>query len=223
LDEDRLSRIAIWGLQPEQKVRRGQVWETFQNEHRKQLIITADQWEHMNSMDSSLMNHGPAAKYLASFGDREDTEVSMFWIDAGTGRRMKARPDKIIKGGAYDVLINLKTCRSCTPYQFGAAAYKLGYHISAAHYISGYRALTGREAKYKWIAVEKKPPYECAVYRATPDVITQGGEDLDALIKRLAECERTNHWPPELEEESDLMLPTYAYSDDLPGFGKQDE
>lgn len=48
------------------------------------------------------------------------------------------------------------------------------------------------------------------MYRATPDVLTQGADDLDAIMKRLDECEKTGHWPPAEEEETDLLLPSYA-------------
>ena len=33
------------------------------------------------------------------------------------------------------------------------------------------------------------------------------------LLRILAECEKTQHWPPEQEQEEDLILPEYAVSD----------
>ena len=96
------------------------------------------------------------------------------------------------------------------PRIFGAQSYRLGYHIKMAMYWSGYRALTGHEPKMKLLAIEKKPPYESVVYRVTKDVIVQGLEEWQNLERQIEVCEDANRWPAEYEDETDLLIPSWA-------------
>lgn len=197
--------FAIWPKENERRF--GKVWDDFKFANRGKMIVTEDERNAMVGCAIAVHKNPVARKYLAAEGA---TEVSMVWTDRATGRRFKGRLDKQTKG---HTIIDLKTTRDCTPYRFGGQAYALGYHIKAALYWLGYRALTGKEPHFKFIAVESKKPHESAVYRAHPDVISQGMEDLDGLLKTLAECETSGAWPGAQQEEADLTLPTYAFTD----------
>jgi hypothetical protein len=131
--------------------------------------------------------------------------------------------DKIID--SRHTIFDLKTTRDCHGYAFGSQAYKLGYHIKMAIYWSGYKAITGEAPKLKIGAIESKAPHESAVYRITPDVLLQGLEELAELLQQLRECEKTDTWPPANQEESDLILPSWAVAqtDDLAEFAEETE
>lgn len=211
LEPNLVGEFAVWGELPEQKVRRGKVWDEFLAVCDGKEVITVDERDQMVGMAAAVRKFPPARKYLADSGP---TEISMFWEE--DGRRFKGRIDKLIE--RTHTMVNLKTTRTCQPYKFGAQAFTLGYYMHEALYWSGYKILTGTAPKQKIIAVESKPPHEAAVYRITPDVRLQGLEDLQALLDKLAYCEKTNTWPAEMEEESDLTLPSYAMNtvdDDL--------
>lgn len=208
LEPTRVGDFAVWGEGEGENVRRGKVWDAFKVAHASKMIVTADERDTMVAQMVALYKNPTARKYLAAPGP---TEVSMVWTDKATGRRFKGRVDKLHEKGR--TIVDLKTTRDCTPYRFGGQAYSLGYHIKAALYWLGYRALTGNEPHFKFVAVESKPPYESAVYRAHPDIISQGMEDLDGLLKTLAECEASGTWPAAQQEEADLTLPTRAYTD----------
>jgi hypothetical protein len=203
LEPERVNNFAVWGEEDDQKVRRGKVWEAFQEAHASKEIITASERDAMVGIAVSVRRHLAARKYLTAAGP---TEVSMFWeMD---GRRFKGRIDKLIP--AMHTTVNLKTTVSSEPHRFGGQAFKLGYYMHEALYWEGYKILTGAVPRQKIIAFESRAPYEGAVYRLTPDVRLQGLEDLHGLLDRLAHCEKTNTWPAEMEEESDLILPSYA-------------
>jgi PDDEXK-like domain of unknown function (DUF3799) len=211
LEPPLLGKIAVWGLIEEQKVRRGKVWDAFQEANKDLIILTkAEQAAVADAVDGAYDT--PVARgYLAEAGP---TEVSMFWVDKATGVYFKGRIDKLIRTKNTATILDLKKTRNCSPRRFGAQAFALAYHAKAAIYVSGYQQLTGIRPKFKWLALEAKAPNECAVYRATPDVLILGGELVDSLVKRLLECQKADFWPPEMEEESDLLLPAYAYEDD---------
>lgn len=212
LEPTKVGEFAVWGQLEEEKVRRGKVWENFCELNKGATIVTVAERDAMVGTAVGARKNPPIMKYANAKGE---TELTLVWTDNATGRLFKGRLDKWIKKG--NTICDLKTTRDCHAYRFGGQAYALGYHIKAAIYVSGLQALTGDRPKFKFLAIESKPPYEAAVYRATPDVLTQGGVDLDEILRKLTECERTGNWPPEQEEETDLILPTYAYSseDDL--------
>ena len=207
LEPDRVGDFAVYGEVEGQNVRRGKVWDEFQAANAGKMILTKEERDFMVGQVVSVRRSPDAWKYLSAKGP---TEYTMVWTDKVSGRRFKGRLDKLIPSA--HTIVDLKSARSCISFKFGGQAYALNYHIKAAIYSSGYEALTGIRPKFKFVAVEPKPPHECAVYRLTSDVLLQGLEDLDALVKLLDECEKTNTWPPTQPEESDLVLPAYAYT-----------
>lgn len=202
--------LAVWGEREGENVRRGKVWDAFQAEYAGKLIVTKAERDAMVGMAVGARRHAPIMKY-ASASAKGHTEVTMVWIDKVSGRRFKGRADKILDKGR--VIFDLKTTRNCSKYKFGAQAWQLGYHIKMALYWNGYKALTGHEAKLVLGAIESKAPYESAVYRITTDVLLQGYDDLDALLKKLTACEELDEWPAAEPEEIELSLPTYAFSE----------
>ena len=206
LEPNRVGDFAVWD-QETQGRRFGKVWDAFRSENEGKLILTATERDAMIGMAVGARCNLPVRKYADAKGK---CEVSMFWKDQVSGRQFKARVDKIIP--STHTVPDLKTCRSCQRHQFGAQAYKLGYHIKEAIYSSGYFAITGHKPHVKLLAIESKAPFESAVYRITSDVILQGLEELDVLLKMLDECEKSGTWPAEEEEETDLLLPTWATS-----------
>jgi PDDEXK-like domain of unknown function (DUF3799) len=210
LEPPLLGKIAIWGLTEEQKVRRGKVWDAFEEANKDLIILTRAEQASVADAVEGAYDTPVVRQYLSEPGP---TEVSMFWIDPYDGRYWKGRIDKLIRTKNTATIIDLKKTRCCSPRRFGAQAEYLGYHCKAAIYVSGYQILTGIRPKFKWIVLEDKKPNECAVYRATPDVLTLGGEIVTSLVRRLNECEKTDVWPCEVETEEDLILPAYAMNE----------
>ena len=208
LEPERVGDFAVWGTLPEEKVRQGKVWDNFCALNKGAFIVTKQQRDDMVGMAIGARKNLPIMKYASAKGP---CEVVLVWRDKETGRLMKGRLDKIIP--ASHTIFDLKTCRSCQKYKFGGQAYQLNYHIKMAIYWLGYRTLTGHEPHMKLGAIESKAPFESAVYRVTPDVLSQGLDDLTSLLITLAQCEATGEWPAAEPDELELSLPSYAYSD----------
>ena len=204
LEPDRVNDFAVWGTQPEEKVRSGKVWEAFKAANPDRMIITVPERDAMVGMAVGARRNLPIMKYANAKGK---CEVSMFWKDSTSGRLYKGRIDKIVEG---HLILDLKTTRDCRPFKFGAQAYQLGYHIKMAMYWSGYRAITGHAPKMRLLAIESKPPHESAVYRVTEDALVQGMEEWQELERLLSECEKNDEWPAAEQEETDLILPAWA-------------
>ena len=210
LEPPLLGKIAVWGTKPEEKVRNGKVWDAFQLANQNVIILTRREHAEVTDAVTGVYDNPNARRYLTEDGD---CELSMFWVDEATGLYMKGRLDKLLTTKETATVVDLKKTRSPSARRFGAQAFQLGYHIKAAIYVSGFQALTGIRPKFRWLAIESKPPFESAVYRATTDILLQGAEEWETLAKRLIYCRETDHWPQEQEEESDLILPAYALTD----------
>lgn len=207
LEPDTVGEIVVWGKEDWQKVRNGKKWEDFQAEHEGKTILTSKDYDAVLSMSGYALDNKPIRHYAYAPGR---TEVSMFWVHPGTGKRYKARLDKLIVDGDKRCIPDLKTTRDSRPWKFGMQAHSLGYVIKMAHYWNGYRILTGIEPAMKFLAIESKAPHESVVYDIPRDLIVSGLEELDELIWKIAECEKTNTWPPQEQYEVELTLPAFA-------------
>lgn len=137
-----------------------------------------------------------------------DAECSAVWIDEATGVLCRGRFDDVALG--IGAITDLKTTTDASPLTFSRSLYKFGYHIQAAMYIRGARALGMDIDSFGIIAVEKTPPYAVAVYQLQPAAIFDGARELDALLATWAECERTGVWPSYDAEVVKLDLPKWA-------------
>jgi hypothetical protein len=124
------------------------------------------------------------------------TEVSVF-LSAHRGARevlCKARID--IVPPILDTLGDLKTCQAADFDSFARAIDDNDYHSQAAFYCDIYNGITGENrTKFKFIAVEKEPPYLPCVW--TLDAVDiQHGRDLNnTRLDSYALCSHTNEWP----------------------------
>jgi hypothetical protein len=209
LEPHRIGDFAVWGENPEEKVRNGKVWDAFREKYAGHMIVNKADRDAMVGMAVAVRRNTSAAGYLR--GGR--SEVSMVWVDKAIGRLFKGRIDYLCDA-RKSIIVDLKTTRDCRPFKFGNQAYNLGYHIKLALYQNGYYALTGKMADVKIIAVEGKPPYETAVYNVPRDVLQQGQDDYAVLMKQILACEASGVWPGANEDEADLELPGYAFGDE---------
>jgi hypothetical protein len=208
LEPERTGDFAVWTGGR----RQGKEWEAFKVENDGKQLLTVEERDHIAGMCAAVHKNPTARRYLRT----GEAELCALWHDPAAKRDFKARLDRFSLED--NLLIDVKTTRDCRPFRFGADAFRLGYHIQSSLYSDGIYYLTGKLPKVVVVAVENKPPFETVVYLVPDDVLQQGKEDCSRLLQRLAECERTNTWPPDIEGEAFLSLPTYAYQpegDDL--------
>lgn len=224
LEPERFDRDhAVWGERTESGAlapRRGKKWDAFESANGHREIVTEDEYNKALAIQRAVRADADAMRYLAT-GEPEVTMTAIL-----RGRIFKGRADWITRVDGRDVLVGLKTARDCRPFVFGSAAAKLGYHLQWAAYRDLYETITGRLPRVVEIVVESDAPHPVAVYNVPDDIIEQGREEYEALLDRLAECERDNHWPGPVEGEQQLTLPSWAYpaaSDDLSELGLEIE
>lgn len=205
-------RFPIWGG----GARRGKEWDTFCLNNEGRQILTVAEFEQVQGMARSVRTFDPAMRYLHA----GEAEIGLTWDQSGRGFR--GRLDWLTEVDGHPVIVDLKTTRDARPRQFGNSAFHLGYHIQFALYADGYQANTGVFPRFVVVCVESNAPHEPAVYAVPDDVLDKGREDYTRLLELLQECESTNTWPPSVQAEEFLSLPSYAYhseDEDLSGLG----
>lgn len=185
------------------KVRRGKEWDAFQAENVHKQIITKSDMHVCESVAAAVSAHRVAAEYFS-----EGTpEVSVYWNHMGFA--MKSRVDWL----RDDMIVDLKSARDITPGGFARAAASMQYHAQMAFYHDAAKSLDGKDRKVVLLAVEKEYPFDVAPYVLPIEALNAGRKMYEGWILRVLACVKTGHWPGVAEEETELHLPGWCFSD----------
>jgi hypothetical protein len=95
-------------------------------------------------------------------------------------------------------IVDLKTCDDLTWFEADARRY--GYAHQMAFYRSVLNQAIHSPMPVNLIAVEKKEPYRCGVWRISDDVIAYAAKENEAAIGRLKDCIQKSNFPTGYEE-----------------------
>lgn len=109
-------------------------------------------------------------------------------------------------------IVDLKTCDDLTWFEADARRY--GYHRQLAFYRAvlaqaagaapecpaGHSVASGGPVPVHLIAVEKKEPFRCGVWRVAEDTLDRAQRENEAAIRRLLACRESGEWPTGYEE-----------------------
>ncbi len=95
-------------------------------------------------------------------------------------------------------LLDLKTCDTLDWFESDAKRY--GYIYQLAFYRAVLRERTGFKAPVHIIAVEKREPFRCGVWRVTDEALNFTEMENAAAIERLRSCRNSGMWPTGYEE-----------------------
>ncbi|TET34882.1 MAG: hypothetical protein E3J72_12160 [Planctomycetota bacterium] len=90
-------------------------------------------------------------------------------------------------------LVDLKTADDLTWFEADARRY--GYLHQLAFYRAVLAKASGQNFPVHLIAVEKKEPYRCGVWRLGDDVLGMAQKENESAIHRLMKCRETDTWP----------------------------
>jgi hypothetical protein len=154
--------------------------------------------------------------------DGGSSEVTMIWREGATLARLRA--DRIAND--CKLIVDAKiTGRSAEPGAWGRSQLlNFGYHVSAAWYRRGIRALCDVECDYVFLVIEDEPPHLCSLVGVDPAWLALGDSKITAGLRIWEKCERDGVWPayptricyPELPPWADAAWQERQASD---GFG----
>jgi hypothetical protein len=182
-------------------------WAEFAAAHPGAEILSESDGEIVAAIGAAVDAH-PLARLIFRGGE---AEVSGFFTDPETGAPCRIRPDYLRLGD--QLMVDLKTTLDASPREFERSIAKYGYHIQAAHYAAGYRAITGEDpTDFLFVAVEKAPPYAIGIYRLDDDAMAEGARVLRRALNLAARCLESGHWPAYSEQVEPIGIPKWAYS-----------
>ncbi len=141
---------------------------------------------------------------------RGHSEATLVWEDPDTGVLCKSRLDHLGDFNNYSVVSDLKTTDNAEEWAFKNAIQKYSYHIRAAFYMDGLKAVSGTERRWFWVVVEKTPPYCCAAYEPESELLDMGRSIYKDLLRRYKECKATDTWPGYSDDIEPIGAPGYA-------------
>jgi hypothetical protein len=95
-------------------------------------------------------------------------------------------------------IVDLKTCDDLQWFESDARRY--GYAHQLAFYRSVLRQVTPLFVSVYLIAIEKKEPFRCGVWRVGDDVLGIAKQENEQAIQRLQQCRQRDQWPTLYEE-----------------------
>ena len=183
--------------------------------HGADAVATAAEWTRARACAAALHEHAIIGPLLTD----GQPEVTVTWTRED-GRACKARFDWLtfreVDGVQTAYLLDLKGYGSTAAHHVARQAAKLGAHTQAAHYREGLVLGYGWSGPIRQglIVYETAEPFDAALFWFTDDAIESATAAREALIDRLAECERSGVWPGRYDEEQQLHPPP-TYTDDL--------
>ena len=177
----------------------------FEAENNGKTIIDADVYETAQRIRDAIAGH-PEVRLIMSEGK---AELSGFYEDPDTGSMCRYRPD-----WRNDFLIaDIKTCQSASKDGFKNQIAKLGYHISAAHYIVGDNVLEKTDHRqFVFIAAETEPPFLVATYVLSEKSLQEGERLRAKALAELSISIEHEHWPSYNNYiTTEIDLPNYCF------------
>ena len=160
----------------------------------------------IEGMSASILANPHAAHILNISPERETPLFSTL-----QGVPCKALLDAHGTDGEEWWIVDLKTTDDASPDAFARKVANFHYDLQAELYnaiLSRHHQIENRPY-WLWIAVEKTPPYTCAVYNAN-EWRQSGEEKLDRVLQSWKECTEKNEWPQPWQGINSLPKPKWA-------------
>jgi hypothetical protein len=144
--------------------------------------------------------------------------MSAFWIDPEYKLWKRCRFDFLPPHDprVMPVIVDYKTCADASKRAFPKSVDNFGYHVQAAQYCDGWRAIYGTDPAFVFVAQETKPPYLVATYQLDAEALAIGRDAMNRAMEiwrdcRAAEAEEALYaWPGYSHEIETIALPRWS-------------
>ena len=206
LESDKISDVVM--LVPEgidRRTKDGKAWYAEADQSGKILIKSQDYDAMLAAAFSANSHH--VTKELAKH--QWIVEQPMVW------GKFKAKPDAVIEPCDHypnGLIFDLKSTVSASPSDFANQAYKLGYHIQAAHYCDGFMQVYGTDAppEFLFLAVEKTDPHVCTWFKCSERMLEVGITERDELTAKIEQAATAGIWGGYSDKIEPLDLPRWV-------------
>lgn len=134
-------------------------------------------------------------------------EQTLVWEE--NGALCRARPDWLRDDGTW--IEDVKTVHDANPENWTRRnLFAHGCDVQAAFYLLGAERILGERPRFRWILIEKTPPYPVVVVHPSKDLLTVGEAKALYAIRRWSECLTKGIWPMYVNDPFEADLPAWA-------------
>lgn len=174
--------------------RRGSAWKEWSAANAGQTLLKYADWKQYVSMRREIREHA-IARELLLLGEG-GTEYSLSGIDTHYDIEVRTRIDRwrIHNGAVY--VSDLKTAADATPRFWSMAAIRMKLYVQA--FIMSRLAAEHfqKPVFYRYVVIDKSPPYRCEVFEVEPELIEIGQKQYDADLAEFVQCRDSGIWRP---------------------------
>jgi hypothetical protein len=174
-------------------------------------IVTNDEYKQVKAMAASLRENANFRKFMA----QGEAEKTVFFKRPFDDEPESEAPCKIRMdwwNPERNVILDIKSCEDASPVGFGRSCRTYGYHIADQFYKDGARIGLGLEKNPIMIfaAVEKEPPYACAMYLIPQPARDFARQEIDRALHQYMECKASGFWPGYGDEVTQVQFPMWG-------------
>jgi PDDEXK-like domain of unknown function (DUF3799) len=169
-------------------------------EASKKLILSASDYELVEGMSQSVLNHETASKLLAA----GDPEVTVYTDIEGIPA--KARLDWYRNG----IILDLKTTADASPEQFSRSCANFSYALQNSFYIDCCEAAGLEAHTLIFVTVESANPHLVSCYELDDRSIEWGRDHYRAALNKYRECITLDDWPGYDASIQTISLPQWT-------------
>ena len=183
-------------------------WDAYDERMRGKFVLDPEDGAKIEAMRAALKADPLISALL--FDEDGENEVTLRWVDEGTGVPCKARFDRWKRLARIGV--DLKTADDITELAFRRVIEQRGYHIQHCHYSAGAAACGEPLDEFLIVAQEKEAPYLARVFRVGAASEQRGFELRQRGLEALAKCRASGVYPG-YTGITDIEIPAYALKD----------
>ena len=170
--------------------------DAWRAEHAGAIPLSEADAKAIAGMKDAISRHpemGPIFRALWE-GKRGAAEVTIKWTCPESGLVCRSRDDLFIDGEDPEI-IDLKSTADARSEEFNRSRMKFGYHRQEGHYVHGHAVTGKRSPRFRFLAVEKVPPYLLRVYELSPALRELGYRQIQQAKEDLARCVGFDDFP----------------------------
>lgn len=181
--------------------RSGGKWKEFQAANADRVLLKSDDFSSVAFAAEAARRHPAAGTLLKAQGACESVETWQLEIE-GQQVSCKGIIDKVIPGLA---IVDVKSTSVVQPRKFRAQAEDLLYDVQATFYREAWRAKTGEELPFVFVAVEMEPPYRVRAYQVPDDWFISGWVIIRDILAQYVSRKAENNWVDECDRDFVLL------------------
>ena len=168
-----------------------------------QIPMLGDKWDEVEAMVDAVRTKLAVRDYQPPLFTDGKAEQTLVWEDNGV--LCKARFDWLRDD--HTAIDDLKTAANANPEQLDRVIADKGYHVQAAFYLRGLKALSGADAEFRFCFVEKDPPHEVTVAQLAPSALELAETKVEWAIATWKRCLAEQRWPGYATDVCHIELP----------------